>query len=122
MEIVKSVAAKPPTAKPFEVSYRIGEEDTAEGTAKERYDALIARLKTLPAAAPRKHFADKGHIATSSWIVRSSDATPADLGRKLARGLNAKVDILDVMRVEVSTRFEFGDASRKPQSAPAKKK
>ena len=119
MEIVKATEAKKITTKPFEVSYRIGDKDTAEGTSKERYDGLIVRLKALPAAARRKHFADSGHISTSSWIVRSSAATPAILGRRLAKGLNAEEDILDVMRVEVTTRFEFGAAQRK--AAPAKK-
>lgn len=92
LQIVKSGTA-------FQVSYRIKDKTTAQGTSRERYDGLVRRLEKLKAVLRSRHFEDEAHTATSSWIVRSSESTADGLVRKLGRGLTPGVDLLEVIEV-----------------------
>ena len=100
LEIIKA-------SKAFQVSYRIKEKTTANGTSQERYDDLVGRLEKLKAVLRSRHFDDEAHTATSSWIVRSSETTAQGLGRKLARKLTPGVDLLEVVEVVPSNWYQL---------------
>ncbi len=85
----------------FHVSYRIAGKRTSQGATKDRYDGLIERLRKLKATLRSAHFEDEAHTATSSWIVRSKEASAATLTAKLAKGLTAGVDLLEVIEVNI---------------------
>ncbi|HWH21845.1 MAG TPA: hypothetical protein VNT25_00945 [Allosphingosinicella sp.] len=100
LEIIKA-------GKAFQVSYRIKSETTAKGTSQERYDDLVGRLEKLKAVLRSRHFDDEAHTATSSWIVRSSEAAAEGLGRKLARNLTPGIDLLEVIEVVPSNWYRL---------------
>lgn len=100
LEIIKA-------GKAFQVSYRIKEKTTANGTGQERYEDLVGRLEKLKAVLRSRHFDDEAHTATSSWIVRSSEATAEGLARKLARKLTPGVDLLEVIEVLPSNWYQL---------------
>lgn len=94
-------------SKAFQVSYRIKDKTTANGTSRERYDDLISRLEKLKAVLRSRHFEDEAHTTTSSWIVRSSEMTAEGLARKVGRKLTPGVDLLEVIEVVPANWYQL---------------
>lgn len=90
--------------KTYQVVYRIAAQNTASGTPEERYGDITERLKGMRAATLAHEFEDTGHVATSTWVVRSMQARAVDLTNELKGRLTAKVDILRVVEI-VSENF-----------------
>lgn len=100
----------------YQVSYRIKDKTTAQGTSRERYDGLIARLGKLKAVIRSGHFEDEAHTATSSWVVRSKEKSAEALVAKLGKGLTPGLDFLEVIEVVVGNWDHLTGKVTKPKT------
>jgi hypothetical protein len=85
--------------KNYQIVYRIAAQNTTSGTPEERYADITERLKGMRAATLAHKFDDAGHVATSTWVVRSTQARAIDLVSELKGRLTANIDILRVTEV-----------------------
>lgn len=100
----------------YQVSYRISEKPatTKAGeykTSDERYDDLTADIRSR-AAEVWSHFADPGHVGTSTWLVQTVYNTQ-DLFDELSRNIAEGYDMFEVVPIE------FGKAITAPEAVNA---
>ncbi|PJG47220.1 hypothetical protein CAF53_02410 [Sphingobium sp. LB126] len=93
--------------KTYQVVYRIADQDTTSGTPEERYNDITGRLKKMEAATREDEFEDAGHVATSTWLVKSNKARAADLLAELRGRLTANKDLLLVAEVVKGNRAQI---------------
>lgn len=100
----------------YQVSYRISEKPatTKAGelkTSDQRYDDLTSDIKAR-AAEVWSHFADPGHVGTSTWLVQTVFSTK-DLFDDLSRHIAEGYDMFEVVPIE------FGKAINAPDPTKA---
>lgn len=85
------------------ITYRIVD-DAPCGTREERYERLVEELRDSYGASTGNYFRDEGHVATSSWTIRTRETTAAAVCRRMSAHLVAGQDLLEVFQIVIENQ------------------